>query len=176
MLIVISFEGEIVPEDTMSDERKRAAFDMAGFIGRNSKETRWPCIEDAAKELKRKYPKVGAIGFCYGGWAVFRLGADPALIDAVSTAHPALLEKSEIEAVKVPVQLLVPEFDEAFPPELKEHSFKSLSERKNVFEYIFFPGLIHGFATRGDPTNDLQKDGLERAKRSAVNFFNEFLH
>lgn len=46
-------------------------------MGRNSKDKRQPEIFAAATKLKKElgYKKVGAIGFCYGGWGVFRLAA-----------------------------------------------------------------------------------------------------
>ena len=91
-------------------------------------------------------------------------------------AHPSLVEKAEIDAVKVPVQIMAPENDHAFTAELKEYANKVIPTLGVSYEYIYFPGLTHGFAARGDSTNKVQKDGLERAKRCAVNFFNEFLH
>lgn len=80
------------------------------FIGRNGKEQRQPEIFAAAKELRSKYKKVGAIGYCYGGWACFRLAAKGQnLLDCVSVAHPSLLSKDEIDNLGVPVQILAPE-------------------------------------------------------------------
>lgn len=146
------------------------------FIGRNGKEKRWPEVLANAQELKKSYPKVGAIGFCYGGWACFKLAADPSLIDAVSTAHPSLLDKAEIDAVKMPVQILAPENDFAYTEELKKYTLETLPKTGVKWEYIYFPGMQHGFAARGDPNDQAQKEALERAKRSAVCFFNEFLH
>lgn len=126
--------------------------------------------------MKSEYPKVGAIGYCYGGWAVFQLGADPSLIDAVSTAHPTLLTKEEIDAIKVPVQILSAETDQSYTEELKEYSNKIIPTLGVPYEYVYFPGLVHGFAARGDENNKLQKHGLEKAKNNAVTFFKEFLH
>lgn len=171
-----SFDGEVVDPDAMSDPEKAKKFDLMAFIGRNSKEIRWPEVKASAQELKKQYSKVGAMGFCYGGWACFKLAADPSLIDAISSAHPSLLDKSEIEGVKVPVQVLAPENDFAFTEELKKYTLETLPKTGVQWEYIYFPGLNHGFAARGDPNDKKQKDGLERAKRSVVNFFNEFLH
>ncbi|KAF2677205.1 alpha/beta-hydrolase [Lentithecium fluviatile CBS 122367] len=174
--LVDYFEGEVVTPDTMEDPAKRAAFDIPAFIGRHGKEKRYPEVVASAKALKAEYPKVGAIGYCYGGWACFRLGADPSLIDAVAVAHPSLLEKSEIDGLKVPVQIVAPENDHAFPPDLKEYANKVIPALGVPYEYIYFPGLNHGFATRGNLQDPLQKNGLERAKRSAASFFTEFLH
>lgn len=173
---LLSFDGEVVPETTLEDPELRKKFDLAGFIGRHSKDIRFPEIKACAQALKSEYPKVGAIGYCYGAWACFQLGADPSLVDAISMAHPSLVEKSEMDNCKVPVQIMAPEIDQAFTEELKAYANKRIPELGVPYEYIYFPGLVHGFATRGDLNNKVQKDGLERAKNSAVSFFSEFLH
>lgn len=171
-----SFGGEVVSSDTLQDPEKRAKFSIPEFMTRNSKDVRWPEIVEVAKALKSQYKKTAAIGYCYGGWACFRLGADPALVDAISMAHPSRVEESEIDNVKVPVQIMAPETDPAFPPELKAYANKVIPELGVPYEYVYFPGLVHGFATKGDENDKKQKDGLERAKNSAVGFFKEFLH
>jgi len=46
-------------------------------------------------------------------------GAGKNLVDAISVAHPSLLTKEEIDNVAVPVQVLAPETDGMYTPELK---------------------------------------------------------
>lgn len=72
-----SFGGEIVTTDLLTDPEKAKAFDVGAFLGRNSKEVREPEIFACARALKQDlgFQKVGAVGFCYGGWAVVRLAA-----------------------------------------------------------------------------------------------------
>ncbi|KAL6703000.1 hypothetical protein ACN47E_010276 [Coniothyrium glycines] len=170
------FDGEVIDPDTLSNPEKAKNFDLNAFGERHRKEVRWPAIKAAAQTLKSQYKKVVAIGFCYGGWACFKLAADPSLIDAISSAHPSLLEEAEIDAVKVPVQILAPERDFMYSEEMKQYTLQALPKTNVQWEYIYFPGLQHGFASRGDPNNPHQRNGLERAKRSFVNFANEFLH
>lgn len=201
------------------------------FIGRNSKEIRWPEIKSAAQTLRKDYKKVGAIGFCYGefltfplfpsiaspqagdnlialsirrspeigedqwcgfneerehdeltlppgGWAVFKLGAkeNNNLVDCISTAHPSLLDKAEVDAVGVPVQILSPEHDQMYTEELKAYTNKVIPSLGLEYDYQYFPALAHGFAARGDPKDAAQKKGLERAKNAVVQWFNEHLH
>lgn len=147
------------------------------FLGRNSKDKRYPEIEAVAKEIKSKHSKLGAIGFCWGAWAVFRLaGKDKNLLDSVSVAHPSLLEESDISGLAVPVQFIVPETDPMFTPELKEYTLKTVPGLGVDFNYDYYPGLVHGFATRGDQSDAKQKAGLERAKNSAVWWFKQYLH
>lgn len=96
------FGGEVVSEETMTDPEKHKKFDVMAFLGKNGKEVRFPEIKACAQALKKDFKKVGAIGFCYGGWAVFQLGAKGAgLVDAISTAHPSILTKEEIDNVGV---------------------------------------------------------------------------
>ncbi|PLB46546.1 endo-1,3-1,4-beta-D-glucanase [Aspergillus steynii IBT 23096] len=136
----------------------------------------YPTILNFATALRSQYPKVAAIGFCYGGWAVFRLGANGlGLVDCIATAHPSLLEDREIEALGVPTQILAPERDFAFTEELKGVCNRVIPANGVPYEYVYFPGLEHGFATRGDREDEVQRRGLERAARAAVGWFNEWL-
>ena len=150
---------------------------MKEMIAKNSKEIRGPEIFAAAKTLRSQYKKVGAIGFCYGGWAVFQLGGKGHnLVDCISTGHPSLLTKEEIQNVAVPVQIFVPEMDQWLSPELKDFCNKTIPGLGVEYDYQYFPGLVHGFALRGDQNNPLQRRGLERAKNAAVAWFAQHLH
>jgi hypothetical protein len=112
---------------------------------------------------------------------LFRIQANKGLqsnpvVDCISMAHPSLVNKQEIEAVGVPTQILAPETDTQLTPELKEFCNKTIPALGLEYDYQYFPGLVHGFATRGDMTNPLQKKGLERAKNAAVHWFLQHLH
>lgn len=103
------FGGEVIPSDLLVTEQYDK-IDLDGFITRNSREVREKEIFQFAKALRAKYKKVGAIGFCYGGWAVFRLGAkehQPPLVDCIIAGHPSLLIKKDVEEVAVPVSHFV---------------------------------------------------------------------
>ncbi|KAK8051124.1 Alpha/Beta hydrolase protein [Apiospora rasikravindrae] len=104
------------------------------FIARNAREIREPEIFACARVLRPKYKKVGAAGYCFGGWACFRLAArehDPPLVDCISVGHPSLLTKDDVDGVAgaaVPIQVLAPEKDPVFSPEMKLHTFQKLQE------------------------------------------------
>jgi dienelactone hydrolase len=150
---------------------------MPSFLGRNSKANRQAAVFECAKALRLQYKRVEAIGFCFGGWAVFQLGAKGNnLVDCISTGHPSWLEKSEIENVGVPVQIPAPEFDAMFTPELKEFSNKVIPTLGVPYDYQYFPGIEHSFATRGDQQGEAQMRALTRAKNTAVYWFRQWLH
>ena len=73
----LSFGGEIVSPAMLDDPQTSKSFDLNDFLRRNGKDIRQPEIFACAKSLKEDlgFKKVGAVGFCYGGWAVLRLGA-----------------------------------------------------------------------------------------------------
>lgn len=167
------FGGEIII-DSLLDAEKRKSFDLMSFLGRNPKELRYPEIQAVLAEIKSAgHTKTGAIGFCYGGWAVFQLAASKAsgtgaAVNFIAAAHPSLATPAEIEAISVPVLYLAPETDPQFTAELKELAQRELKKKEG--EYIFFPKLVHGFAVRGDPKDKVQREGLEKAMRDFVSF------
>ena len=60
-----SFGGEVVTPDVMESGK----LNIGEFLGRNSKDIRFPEIESCAKALKQEhgFKKLGAMGFCFGG-------------------------------------------------------------------------------------------------------------
>ena len=44
--------------------------DMPGFMKRNARGVREPEIFACARELRGRYGRLGAVGYCFGGWAV----------------------------------------------------------------------------------------------------------
>jgi len=176
------FGGEVLPEQSIisafsGDSEKMKELDLPSFFTRHGKEPRGPEIFAAAKTLRAQYSKVGAIGYCYGGWGCFQLAAKGNnLVDCVSVAHPSFLANSEIDTLSVPVQIIAPENDPQLTPELKEYCNKVIPTLGIKYQYDYYPGLAHGFAGRGNPNDAVQKEGLERAKNSMVTWLNEFLH
>ena len=166
----------MLPLDILQDQSQWHKLDLPAFLARNTKEIRGPEIIACATTLRAQYARTGAVGFCFGGWGVFWLGAKGrGLVDCISTAHPSLLEQSEIQAVGVPVQILAPEIDPLFTAELKEFSNRVIPTLGVPYDYQFFPGLEHAFAIRGDPGNEAERRGMARAKNMAVSWLREWL-
>jgi dienelactone hydrolase len=143
-----------------------------GLISRNNKQIREPEIFDYVRALRSKYKKIAAIGFSLCGWAVFRLRAKGNNhVDCISTAHPTWLEKDEISNVGVPVQMLAPERDPSFHPDLKKFASEVIPTLGVAYDHQYFPGVEHAFATRGD-----ERDEMERTKNAAVGWFQLWFH
>lgn len=119
---------------------------------------------------------MGAVGYCWGGWAVFKLGAKSGngLVDCISTAHPSLLEM-EIEKVGVPVQILAPENNFMFLPDMKAFVNMVIPNLGVPYDYQHFSGVEHGFATRGD-MNSHEYNAAVRAHCATIDWFKLWLH
>jgi len=101
---------------------------------------------------------------------------DPPLVDCISTAHPTWLTKEEIDDIGVPVQILAPEFDPAFPLEMKAYANSVIPTKGVQYDYQFFPEVEHGFATRGNPNDEKEKRAMVRGKNAQVAWMREWLH
>ena len=162
----------------MEEPEQNKTLDWKGFMSRNNKPGRTPDVFTCARLLREQYgfTKLGAVGFCYGGYAALQLASEKGLLDCVSVAHPSLVNKSELDAIAAPVQILAPEHDEQFSVEFKEHALKVLPTLGVDYAYVHFQGLEHGFATMGNMNDERQRRGLERAKDDVAGWFRRYLH
>ncbi|KAH7203098.1 uncharacterized protein BKA55DRAFT_600448 [Fusarium redolens] len=144
VLIPDFFGGEILAADIILNDMRCAELDLPTFLARNSKAVRGPEIIKTAEVLKASYRRFGVFGFCIGGWGAFHIGAkDKQLADCISVAHPTMVEKTEIDGLAVPVQIIAPEMDPMFTEELKEYTRRRGMERaKNAAVYWFREWLL----------------------------------
>ncbi|GLB08706.1 hypothetical protein AtubIFM57258_004610 [Aspergillus tubingensis] len=167
------FGGDSLPSGPILSG-KWNELDVDGFMSRNTRQIREFEILECAKALREQHQKVAAVGFCYGGWAVFRLGAkdhaDVPLVDCIVAGHPTFLTKEDIDNVAVPVQLLAPEHDPMFTFDLKLYSFETLQKVGVPFDYQHFPGVQHGSLVRGDKNQPGEREAMVRAKNAAISW------
>jgi dienelactone hydrolase len=169
----------VIPPEIVRDNARLAAFDLESFKEKNDKDVRWPELLSCVEALRSKYKRVGIIGYCYGGWSSFHLGSknhSPPLVHCISTAHPTWLTREEIDDIGVPVQILAPEFDPLFTPELKAYANSVIPTKGVPYDYQFFPGVEHAFATRGNPEDEKEKRAMIRGKNAQVAWMREWLH
>jgi dienelactone hydrolase len=169
----------VIPSEIVSDHSRFGEIDFDHFHKFNAKEVRCPELVSCVKALRSQYKRVGVLGYCYGGWSSFRLGSkshSPPLVDCISTAHPTWLTKEEIDDIGVPVQILAPETDAAFTPELKAYANSVIPTKGVPYDYQFFPGVEHAFATRGNPDDEKEMRAMVRGKNAQVAWMREWLH
>lgn len=182
------FGGAHLPWAPMvAGEFGRLAGDIAKFMETNGRGPREPEILGCARELRRGlgYGRVGAAGFCYGGWACFRLAAaefdGSPLVDCISVGHPSMLTTEDVDAVsgRVAVQMLAPEIDVPYSAEMKLHTFTALQRVNAPFEYRHFPGVEHACFLRGSDDRDRfpgEQEAVVKGKNAIVAWMREWLH
>lgn len=168
------FAGEVVDSELLINDQWDK-IDLAGFGYRHRREVREPEIFECARALRQQYKKLGAVGYCFGGWAGFRLGGASKLVDVVSVGHPSLLTKEDIDGITVPVQVLAPEIDPVYTPELKLHTFQTVPARGVPLDYQHFPGVVHACLVRGDERKPGEQAAMIRGKNALVAWQSQFL-
>ncbi|KAF2626716.1 dienelactone hydrolase family protein [Macroventuria anomochaeta] len=169
------FGGEVLDRDAIFEGRW-ADLNIADFRARNERSIREPQIFAAAAELRSNgFEKIGAAGFCFGGWGVLRL-AQASLVDAIICAHPSWVTNEDFDNINVPVLFLAPEKDANFPDEMKVYAFQTLLGRKSTpFEWVHFPGVAHGCLTKGDEKVQGERAAMVKGKETAVRWWREWL-
>ncbi|KAL6706248.1 hypothetical protein ACN47E_005983 [Coniothyrium glycines] len=173
------FGGERIDAEAIIAGRWKD-LDLEGFRKRNAREIREPQIFAAATALREQgYRKIGAVGYCFGGWAVLRLAhSQNPLADCICVAHPSWTTAADFDHVGVPIQILAPEVDAMFSDDLKAYVFhKLVCEKKTVpTEYIHFPGVAHGCMTKGDENVKGEREAMAKGKDDTVRWFRLWLH
>ncbi|PWN51633.1 hypothetical protein IE53DRAFT_385987 [Violaceomyces palustris] len=178
------FDGEAAPADILGDEAKRAAWNLADFLSRHHpREAARPLVDHALSEIKgRKHAKVGTIGFCWGAPSVLYLGSDlaPIQADAIAFAHPSVVEVSDFEKIRVAATFLTCEVDQQLPEEKRLACIKATEklvseggdrDGKLFIKWVYYPKVVHGFATRGDEGDEFTAKSMADACNQAILFF-----
>ncbi|KAF9042325.1 Alpha/Beta hydrolase protein [Panaeolus papilionaceus] len=127
-------------------------------------------------EIRKIYgadAKYSAVGYCFGG--PYALGA-AATDDVVAAAftHPAGLVEDHFRNVKKPFLLSCAEVDQTFPTTARRRAEDILVEIKATYHVQVFSGVVHGFATRGDPEIENERWAKEESARSIIEWFIRF--
>ncbi len=124
---------------------------------------------------------VGAIGFCWGGWAIAKSASEGISWKCAVSPHPSTKiegfifgddEIAMMNKVKIPFMLL-PAGDDTDVVKPGSEVVKEL-EKYGGKSYLF-DKMNHGWVSRGDLTRDDIKEDAEKALTLAVNFFNQHL-
>ncbi|KAI1426088.1 dienelactone hydrolase [Xylaria sp. FL1777] len=177
---VPDFFGGWIVDWQAAEEDRWNEIDVAGIVKTQSREIRGPEIVACARTIKAElgFKRLGAVGYCYGGWGVCHLASreqEILFVDAISIAHPSWLVKKDIENIAVPVQVLAPELDLSYTPELKSYTFQTLLKLNVPFNYQHFPGINHGALVRGDDRNKGERQAMAMAKNAVVAWFKQYL-
>ncbi|KAK0221939.1 dienelactone hydrolase endo-1-3,1,4-beta-D-glucanase [Armillaria fumosa] len=135
-------------------------------------------IQSFMDKLKstKKYDKIGAVGYCFGGGTAIRFGAT-GLFDTLVICHPAKFSMDELKAIKVPSSWVCAEDDMIISHDLRLKAEAAMAERKDGIAYEFrdYKGTTHGFAARPNTDYPEVKEAYENALQQTVEWFKKTL-
>jgi len=129
--------------------------------------------------------RLGAIGFCWGGFAVFLASSTGRLLAGVN-CHPSLAigarlfnipETQQAEAVQCPQALLPAGNDPAsVKPGGDVNKVLDTKPFGNQCVYHVFPDMSHGFVLRGDMSQPAVERDVKIAMDMSIDFFKRHLN
>lgn len=155
------------------------------FIKKNGKAKIMPRCEGLARAARAKATelgsagsKLGVVGFCFGGtYAILLPGLEGTVIDSFVAVHPGAVKvPDDIEALKSPGLFALSGIDHHYTIKVVD-KIKAITDRRGneggpKVEYIWYPGVSHGFAVRGPPSADEMRG---KCIEDVTNFFNTTL-
>ncbi|PGH14274.1 hypothetical protein AJ79_03093, partial [Helicocarpus griseus UAMH5409] len=142
--------------------------EYGGCRGKISRERRHSEIAECARILRedKRYKKVGAVGYGFGGPAVSILSAK-GVVDCASITGP--LGGLYVERRKVPVQILVAQHDEIEPAESILIIFKDLVNSMHLdIDFNYFAGVEQDCFVHGDTGSKVEHEAMEKARIAVV--------
>ncbi|EGN98065.1 hypothetical protein SERLA73DRAFT_36975, partial [Serpula lacrymans var. lacrymans S7.3] len=126
---------------------------------------------------QKKYDKIGAVGYCYGGSIAARVGSANVL-DSIVICHPGPLSDAQINAINIPAAWALAEEDMGISLEMCnqfEALFAAREGKDNYVEYEFvdYKGTAHGFAARPNLSIPNVKEGFEKAIEQTIAWFDK---
>ncbi|KAJ3480923.1 hypothetical protein NLJ89_g12250 [Agrocybe chaxingu] len=84
---------------------------------------------------KKKYQKLGAVGYCFGGTMGIRTGRTD-LLDSLVICHPGPSTLDDVKAIKVPTAWVCAEEDEYFPESRRNETEAVFAARKDKEDFV----------------------------------------
>lgn len=152
-------------------------------------------IRTSPPPFTTKSLKIGAAGFCWGGYYTVLLAHDEPssrvqrheeqttsaaalepLIDCAFTAHPSLITMpKDIEGVNLPLSVAIGNEDMSMKgPQILQMKEILEVKKKGDHEVVIMPGARHGFAVRVNPKDEWQMECAEKAEVQAINWFSKW--
>ncbi|KAJ7784599.1 Alpha/Beta hydrolase protein [Mycena metata] len=140
----------------------------------------------------KKYEKLGAIGYCYGGGVATRVGATTDLFQSIVLAHPSPPSDAHLRAIKAPTAWSAAEEDMGIKAarmneiealyagrkgkaDFVEYEIKTYKGTRKMMLMLILASPAHGFAARPNFEYPEVKEGFEQAFKQAVEWFNKTL-
>ena len=147
---------------------------MQGGMDRGKIQNDFVAAAKFLKSHKLSNGKLGAVGFCFGGYIVNYLAAvDSQLLSAGVPFYGTPASKELRSNIKAPLMIQLGELDERVNASWPEYE-ADLKANKVEYQMHMYTGAHHGF--HNDSTGRYDEDNAELAWQRTVAFFNEKLN
>jgi len=155
----------------VTDEQKKA---LGHFFSTTANPTTVAArIAPFVQQAKQVYPEISKwaiVGFCWGGKIVSLVSGEGTLFSAAAECHPAMVDPSEAEGIKIPLVML------ASKDEVKADVEKFEKNLKGEKHVEIFGDQIHGWmAARSNLDDPRVKEEYTRGYKTVVEFFGKYL-
>ncbi|KZO93052.1 alpha/beta-hydrolase [Calocera viscosa TUFC12733] len=126
--------------------------------------------------VKTQFPAkaYASVGYCFGApMVVADLTTNHSAAGAI--AHPSLLTHEHFKLVTGPLFLSCAETDPVFGAENRHKAEAILAEAKGTYHFQLFSGVRHGFAIKGDMSNENERWAKEQSAWGILGWFDRFL-
>ncbi|KZO96044.1 alpha/beta-hydrolase [Calocera viscosa TUFC12733] len=128
---------------------------------------------------ERGVDRLGAVGHCLGGMVIAKLAAKSGLIQVGVIAHPGPIKQAEVDKIDFPCAWATAEEDDSFPqPFAKEveASFAKREQKSKVpYEFVYYPGTMHGFAARPALHIPVVREAFEKVTEQSWRWLETYL-
>ncbi|KIL56216.1 hypothetical protein M378DRAFT_172882 [Amanita muscaria Koide BX008] len=128
---------------------------------------------------EKKYEKVGAVGYCFGGAQCVFI-APSGLVHSLVICHPGPFGLDEGKAINIPTSWVCAEDDSFFNESKRNQAEAIFAARKDKsdyvpYEFVLYKGVKHGFACRPDLSYPIIKEAYEKSLEQTVAWFEKTL-
>ena len=116
--------------------------------------------------------KVGAVGFCFGGWIVNMMAVRVPDLAAAVPFYGSQPPAEEVPKIKAPLLIHYAGLDKAVNEGWPAYE-AALKANKKEYKYYLYPEVNHGF--HNDTTPRYDRPAAERAWQRTIDFFKEKL-
>ncbi|KAI3397814.1 hypothetical protein diail_10347 [Diaporthe ilicicola] len=165
-----AFDGEPLPIGLFPPDTEEKQQKVGAFFGKNSPPSFVPKAHSTVKAAQEKYPNIkewGVVGFCWGSKVIsLSLSGGDSPFKIAAECHPAMVDPSDAEKIKVPLIMLASKDEDA--GDVKEFE-AALTGPKHV---EIFDDQIHGWmAARSDLTDKRVQEEYTRGYKTVLTFF-----
>ncbi|KAI5860673.1 hypothetical protein GGS23DRAFT_579744 [Durotheca rogersii] len=168
------FEGKPCPIEWFPPDTEEKQKNLGAFFKKHSPPSVAAKVPDYVKAVSAKHPEIKSwaiLGYCWGGKVVSLVTSSPdTIFKAGVECHPAMVDPSDAERIKVPLALLASK-DEA--PEDVEKFERNLTGPKHIET---FADQIHGWmAARSNLEDEHVKEEYVRGYQTVLTFLGKYV-